>query len=160
MLYFLYKKYFKKVKYNMQTSKLMTNLAIYVLVFTIVVCTVAYIMVYFYSNMKQITSKTYANSDYSILNLYFLKLLQADEISIEDYGLVDNDDITSYYITFKKEDGTSYTFIKLGDMIYYNGIKLCENVEEFKVIVDKSEKGSISTEVKISGNVFKSQYAL
>lgn len=144
----------------MQTSKLMTNLAIYILVFTIVVCVVAAIMVYFYSNMMQITSKTYANSDYSILNLYFLKLLQSDGISIDEYGLVDNNDITSYYITFRKEDGTKYTFIKLGDMIYYNGIKLCENVDEFKVIVDKSEKASISTEVKIGENVFKSQYAL
>ena len=133
----------------------MTNLAIYILVFTIVVCVVAAIMVYFYSNMMQITSKTYANSDYSILNLYFLKLLQSDGISIDEYGLVDNDDIT-----FRKEDGTKYTFIKLGDMIYYNGIKLCENVDEFKVIVDKSEKASISTEVKIGENVFKSQYAL
>ena len=45
-------------------------------------------------------------------------------------------------------------------MIYYNGIKICENVDEFKVIVDKSEKASISTEVKIGENVFKSQYAL
>ena len=86
----------------MQTSKLMTKLAIYILVFTIVVCVVAAIMVYFYSNMMQITSKTYANSDYSILNLYFLKLLQSDGISIDEYGLVDNDDITSYYITFRK----------------------------------------------------------
>ena len=95
-----------------------------------------------------------------MLNLYFLKTVQTPNISIESYGLVDNNDTSSYYITFKKEDGTEATFIKLGNIIYYNKIKICENVDTFKVIVDKSEAQSFSVEVEMLDNTFNSQYAL
>lgn len=142
------------------TTRIMTNLTIYIIVFTIIVCVVGTLMSYFYSNIKTLNSEATANSDYSMLNLYFLKTVQTNNISIKGYGLVDNEDISSYYITFQKDDGTTHTFIKIGSIIYYNKIKLCENVERFKIIVDKSENESISMEVKILGKVYNSQYAL
>lgn len=160
MLYFLYKKLWKEV-YNMQTTtKIMTSLTTYVIVFTIIVCLIGGVMSFFYGNLKNTSNETNANSSYSMLNLYFLKTIQSPNISIESYGLVDNNDTTSYYITFKKDDGTTATFIKLGDMIYYNKIKLCENVDTFKVIVDKTEKQSFSVEVEMFDKIYNSQYAL
>ena len=68
--------------------------------------------------------------------------------------------MSSYYITFEKSDGTTNTFVKIGDIIYFNKIKLCEDVEIFKAIVDRSQKESILLEVKIGGKTFNSQYAL
>ena len=160
MLYFLYKKLWKEV-YNMQTTtKIMTSLTTYVIVFTIIVCLIGGVMSFFYGNLKNTSNETNANSSYSMLNLYFLKTIQSPNISIESYGLVDNNDTTSYYITFKKDDGSTATFIKLGDIIYYNKIKLCENVETFKVIVDKSETQSFSVEVEMFDKIYNSQYAL
>lgn len=160
MLYFLYKKLWKEV-YNMQTTtKIMTSLTTYVIVFTIIVCLIGGVMSFFYGNLKNTSNETNANSSYSMLNLYFLKTIQTPNISIESYGLVDNNDTTSYYITFKKDDGTTATFIKLGDIIYYNKIKLCENVETFKVIVDKSETQSFSVEVEMFDKIYNSQYAI
>lgn len=160
MLYFLYKKLWKEV-YNMQTTtKIMTSLTTYVIIFTIIVCLIGGVMSFFYGNLKDTTNETNANSSYSMLNLYFLKTIQSPNISIESYGLVDNNDTKSYYITFKKDDGTTATFIKLGDIIYYNKIKLCENVETFKVIVDKSETQSFSVEVEMFDKVYNSQYAI
>ena len=160
MLYFLYKKLWKEV-YNMQTTtKIMTSLTTYVIVFTIIVCLICGVMSFFYGNLKNTNNETNANSSYSMLNLYFLKTIQSPNISIESYGLVDNNDTTSYYITFKKDDGSTATFIKLGDIIYYNKIKLCENVETFKVIVDKSETQSFSVEVEMFDKIYNSQYAI
>ena len=160
MLYFLYKKLWKEV-YNMQaTTKIMTSLTTYVIIFTIIVCLIGGVMSFFYGNLKNTSNETNANSSYSMLNLYFLKTIQSPNISIESYGLVDNNDTKSYYITFKKDDGTTATFIKLGDMIYYNKIKLCENVETFKVIVDKSETQSFSVEVEMFDKIYNSQYAI
>ena len=142
------------------TTRIMTRLTVYVIVFTIIVCVVGGIMSYFIINLQNTSSKATANSNYSMLNLYFLKTVQTKNITIESYGLVDNNDTSSYYITFKKEDGSTATFIKLGDMIYYNKIKLCENVDVFKVIVDKSEAQSFSVEVQMLDNIYNSQYAL
>ena len=92
--------------------------------------------------------------------MYFLRTVKLNGITIQKYGLVNSEDTSSYYITFKKQDGTTTTFVKQGDKVYYNNIKLCENVDEFKVIVDKSEKDSISMEIKIKGKTYKSQYVL
>lgn len=160
MLYFLYKKLWKEV-YNMQTTtKIMTSLTTYVIIFTIIVCLIGGVMSFFYGNLKDTSNETNANSSYSMLNLYFLKTIQSPNISIESHGLVDNNDTKSYYITFRKDDGTTATFIKLGDIIYYNKIKLCENVDTFKVIVDKSETQSFSVEVEMFDKIYNSQYAL
>lgn len=142
------------------TTRIMTNLTIYIIVFTIIVCFVGTMMSYFLGNLKSLSVESSSNSDYSMLNLYFLKTVKANNVSIKSYGLVDNEDTSSYYITFQNEDGSTHTFIKIGDMIYYNKIKLCENVDQFKVIVDKSQKESISIEVKILDKVYNSQYAL
>ncbi len=142
------------------TTRIMSRLTIYVIVFTIIACIVGGLMSYFFINLKNTSNKSTANSSYSMLNLYFLKTVQTPNISIESYGLVDYNDTSSYYITFKKEDGTEATFIKLGNIIYYNKIKICENVDTFKVIVDKSEAQSFSVEVEMLDNTFNSQYAL
>jgi len=91
----------------------MTSLTTYVIIFTIIVCLIGGVMSFFYGNLKDTSNETNANSSYSMLNLYFLKTMQSPNISIESYGLVDNDDTKSYYITFKKDDGTTATFIKL-----------------------------------------------
>lgn len=143
----------------MQTNsnKIMTNLVIYVIVFSLIVCAISGLMSYFYRNIQNINKETKANSDYSVLNLYLLKNIQTNNISLKSYGLVDYDDTSSYYITFQREDGTTTTFVKIGEIIYCDRIKLCEDVEEFKVIVDKSERQSFSIEVKILDKVYNSQ---
>lgn len=141
-------------------NKIMTNLVVYVFVFTLIVCILSGLMSYFYGNIQKINRETKANSDYSILNLYILKTVQTNNLSIKNYGLVDYDDISSYYITFQSDDGRTTTFAKIGNIIYCNKVKLCENAEVFKVIVDKSERQSFSIEVKILDKVYNSQYAL
>lgn len=148
----------KKMKLN--KNSLIINLSIYIIIFAIVICIIGIIMNYFYENVNKMNSSLQISSDYSKLNLYFLKTTKLKNVTINNYGLVNNEDTSSYYITFSKNDGTTNTFVKIGDIIYFDKIKICENVEEFKIIVDKSERESISVETKISGKTFKSQYVL
>jgi hypothetical protein len=118
------------------------------------------IITYFYQNVKAESSEVLMDSEITRLNLYLLKITKTPGIKIKNYGLVESDDLSSYYITFENKDGSCNTFLKVDDIIYFNKIKLCENVEEFKVIVDKSSKESISVEVKIGDKVYNTQYAI
>ena len=50
--------------------------------------------------------------------------------------------------------------LKLEDKIYFNKIKLCEDVDSFKVIVDRTGKESISVETVIAGKTYTAQYVI
>lgn len=142
---------------NSQKRNYIYKFYVYILEFFITFCIVVIITSFFYVNLKDRQKQVDINSDFTNLNLYFLKATKTPGVKIESYGLVD-EDMQSYFITFENTDGVQNTFIKLKDIIYYNKIKLCENVESFKVIVDKTGKRSISVEVIIQGKTYVSQY--
>lgn len=145
---------------QLRKSKIMLNLLIYVIVFSIIISIIGTIISYFYKNLNSVNTNLSVSSDYTMLNLYFLRTTKIKNIKIKEYGLVDEDDTSSYYITFFTEDGNNSTFIKLGNVIYFNKIKLCENVDEFKVFVSKSEKESVSLEIKIMDKMYSLNYVL
>lgn len=140
-------------------TKILRALISFVILFYIIICIVGLILNYFYKNITDLNKTVSTNSEYSNLNLYFLKTVKENDVKIKNYGLVDDDNL-SYYITFENDDGTTNTFIKVGDIIYFNNIKICNNVESFKIIVDKTLKTSISVEAIILGNVYSSQYVI
>lgn len=45
-------------------------------------------------------------------------------------------------------------------MVYMNKIKLCENVDSFVVMMEKSTKESISVEITIEEQKYELQYAI
>lgn len=145
---------------SFEIDNILNALLKYVILLTIVVITVGTITTYFYFNLIKEKSEVDINSEFSTLNLYLLKTSKIAGCKIKTYGLVEDNDLNSYYITFENTDGTTNTFVKINDIIYYNKIKICENVEEFKVIVDKSAKVSISVEVQIKDKIFNSQYTM
>ena len=52
--------------------------------------------------MRDVNDDVSVYSDYAILNLYLLRTIKSGDVTIQNYGLVDNDDTLSYYITFLK----------------------------------------------------------
>ena len=140
--------------------KVMNNLIIYFFVFTIIVFFIFIITSFLYSNINNANSKLMSSVDFSTLNMYFLETIKNNNSVIKEYGLVNENDNSSYYITFEMQDGSTNTFKKIGDKIYFNEIKLCEVVESFKVIVDKSEKETILIETKIRDKIYNMQYVL
>ncbi len=140
-------------------NKILKASILFIICFYIIICTVGLILNYFYKNLTDLNKTVSTNSEYSTLNLYFLKAVKENNVKIRSYGLVDDDNL-SYYITFENDDGTTNTFIKVGNIVYFNNIKICNNVESFKIIVDKTLKTSISLEAVIFGNVYSSQYVI
>ena len=110
-------------------NKSLIGLFIYILIFVIMLCIIGNLMTFFYSNVSAIKSDINTSSDFSILNLYFLKITKLRNIKIKNYGVADDD--SSYYITFIREGGNTDTFIKKDKIIYLNKVKMCENVDEF-----------------------------
>ena len=141
-------------------KKVKKNLFLYIVLFTIFIGIVGTVQTYFHKNINNISSSLDANSEITKLNLYFLKVTKTDGVVVKKYDLVDENDLSSYYITFENEDKTTNTFIKLGNMLYFNKIKLCENVEEFVINVDNSINQSISVSIKILGETYDLQYAI
>lgn len=141
-------------------TKVIKNLFLYIVLFTIFIGIAGTVQTYFHKNINNISSSLDANSEITKLNLYFLKVTKTDGVVVKKYGLVDENDLSSYYITFENEDKTTNTFIKLGNMLYFNKIKLCENVEDFVINVDNSINQSISVSIKILGETYDLQYAI
>ncbi len=141
-------------------TKAMKSLLIYTSIFLIIVVVLGFIMAHFYHNVKRLNDDSFVNSEYTKLNLYFLNVTKDDGVKIKSSGLVDNNDDTSYYITFENPDGTTNTFLKQGNIIYFNKIKICENVELFKIITDKSGKETVSVEVSLADKTYNLQYTL
>ena len=144
----------------MRKKNIINKLIIYIILFILSIYILSLITSYFYSNLQNVYKDISTTFDYTTLNLYMLRTVKSRGVTIKNYGLVNNDDTSSYYITFQNDDGTVSTFVKKNDIIYFNKIKICDNVQEFKVIVDRSEKESVSVEAKINNKTYSSQYVL
>lgn len=144
---------------NLQAKRIVKNCYIYIFLLLVIFIIILPCTFSFYINLKTRQNIVDADSTYTNLNLYFLKTTKNSGVKVDSYGLV-GEDQQSYYITFENTDGTKNTFIKINDIIYYNKIKLCENVDSFKVIVDKTGKESISVEIGLQGKIYLSQYVI
>lgn len=143
----------------MQENKFFTTLIKYIFLFTIFVIIIIFISSFFYKIVNKMNTELDIDSQYRKLNLYLLDISQKS-VTISKYGLTNENDSSSYFITFSNYNGNQNTFIKVGDKIYFNNIELCNNVKLFKIIIDKSEKEYISIDVVIGNKEFTSQYVL
>ena len=133
----------------------MMSLVIYVASFMLITGIVGTITTYFYNNMKIMDANIGSNAEYNKLNLYMAKLVKEKGTIIYKY---DEDD--GEYITFENGDKRN-TFVKLGDILYYNNIKLCSNVDDFDVKVETDTgKPVVKVLFQVSGTVFSTQYVI
>lgn len=141
----------------------MISLVIYVAGFMVVTGIVGAITTYFYNNMNVIDSSASSSVEYNKLNVYLLKQVKSPDVVLEGYTESPHKDFNeenANYITFKLQDGSKNTFLHVGDILYFNKIKLCEEVEKFEVSVEKAEKTSITVTVQIANNQYKTKYVL
>ena len=141
----------------MQSNKIMVNLILYVFIFTIIIFLLGNLINYYHNNLKSMEDNEKQLSQITKLDLFMLKTIKNGDSKIRKTGITDDEN--SYFITFERDEEIN-SFIKKGDIIYYNQIKLCNNVDNFKVFVDKSEKESINVEVSIGGKPYNLQYVL
>lgn len=136
----------------------MVGLVIYIASFVIVIAIVASITTFFNSNVRNLNGSGSISAEYNKFNVYML------EYTKNGYDILRCSSDTSaeeQFITFTK-DGKMVTFAKLGNGLYFNKIKLCEKVDEFKVEKIKAENGKdlVKTYLKIDGIVYTTDYVI
>ena len=134
----------------------MSSLVIYIMAFVIILGIVGTITVFFSSNAQEIDLSTSASSEYNKFNLYMLKYAKSGY----DVEVKKNSDNVEY-IEFSK-NGEKTTFIKLGNMLYFNEIKLCEDVDDFIAEIVDAENGKkvLKTYIEINKIVYTTDYTI
>lgn len=137
----------------------MISLVIYIASFVIVIGIVGSITIFFNNNIRNIRGSESVSSEYNKFNSYMLEytkngyeILKSSEEGEEET-----------FVTFSNsKDGGVNTFVKLGDILYFNKIKLCEKVEEFELKQDVAENGKkvLKTKLNINGTVYTTDYVM
>lgn len=134
-----------------------TSLAIYIIAFVIIIGIVSSITVFFNGNAKDINKDSGTAAEYNKFNLYMLEYTK-NGYRIYEISPENNEE---QYITFEK-NGKNDTFCKQGNILYFNEIKLCENVDEFKIEKGTAENGKeiLKTYIQINGTVYTTNYVI
>lgn len=148
----------------------MISLILYVASFVAVTAVVAGITTFFYSNMQVMDTSIGTNSSYNRLNLYLVNECKKSGSELFAWKSGENKDVnrltnaslaTDDFITFIDGDGNKNSIIYNSNNIYYNSIKICENVDTFQVSVDKSTgKDVLDILVNIDGTAFRTKYVV
>ena len=152
----------------------MISLILYVTSFVAVTTVVAGVTTFFYSNMKIMDTGIGSNSSYNKFNLYLLNECKKSDVSLYSWkdvklstgetSRIDNDTvINNSFITFLNADGTKNSFIydSVNKNVYYNSIKLCENVNDFQIKIDETTgKDVLTVLININGTAFQTKYVV
>ena len=164
----------KKIK--SQKGITMISLILYVASFAAITLVVGGITTFFYSNIQVMDESIGSNSEYNKFNLYLLNECKKPgatiyaiqgtnntgsnpkELSSLSSGETDLQD----FITFKSDSGmNSFIFDSEYKNLYYNSIKLCQNVEDFQLILDKTQgKDILTVLININGTAFQTKYVV
>ena len=160
-----------------QKGVTMITLILYVASFFAITALVAGITTFFYNNVEIMDTSIGSNSQYNKLNLYILNECKKEGTSLWAWknndsqtaantpDNVDNlsDNVNDTFITFEDSTGNknSFIYVESEKNLYYNSIKLCEEVEEFKFKIDYSTgKTVLNVFVNIEGTSFSTEYVL
>ena len=151
-----------------QKGVTMITLILYVASFFAITALVAGITTFFYNNVEIMDTSIGSN----ILNeckkegtsLWAWKNNDS-QTAANTPDNVDNlsDNVNDTFITFEDSAGNknSFIYVESEKNLYYNSIKLCEEVEEFKFKIDYSTgKTVLNVFVNIEGTSFSTEYVL
>lgn len=162
-----------------QKGVTMLSLILYVASFLAVTAVVAGITTFFYNNIEILDTKIGSNSQYNKINLYMLNECKKQDVSLfawqntssSETGLPTNKsnltnsgaNATQTFITFKDVDGNknSFVYVKGEKNLYYNTIKIGEDIEEFKFKLNyDTGKTVLIVFINIDGTTFTTEYVV
>lgn len=117
----------------------MVSLVIYIAVMTIVIALMSKIITNFYKNTDTVQGNIQEIVEFNKFNSYFLKEVKIANNKV-DYISFDNN-----YILFTSGNTFSYS----NNKIYYNGVKICENVQRMKISLGKNGDGLDNSVVRV-----------
>ena len=109
----------------------MISLVVYVAVMTVVIGVMSSIITNFYQNTDAVQENIQEIVEFSKFNNYFLKEVKTIDNKV-DHISTDNN-----YILFTS--GNSFSISN--DEIYYNNIKICDNVQSMQISLGKNGNG-------------------
>lgn len=141
----------------------MMSLIIYVSSFLVVTGIVAGITAFFYGNSSLMTQELYSAADYNKLNLYFVKESEQKGNRIKEIAQSNEDnqdgEKDAYSVTFS--NGDRFTFDSDNNLLYYNSICLCEDIQSFKVKEDyTSGKEVVEVMVGFTNKSYTCKYTM
>lgn len=159
-----------------QKGVTMLSLILYVSSFVAITAVVAGITTFFYNNVEILDTSIGSNSQYNKLNLCILSECKKEGATLlawknnDSTGTPNNLENLQYpakatntFITFEDEKGNMNSFIYDSEKksLYYNSIKLCEKVEEFKFKVEDADgKTTLKVFINIDGTTFTTDYVV
>lgn len=135
----------------------MMSLIIYVSSFLVVTGIIAGITAFFYGNSSLMTQELYSAADYNKLNLYFVKESEQKGNRIKEITPKGEESVNS--VTFS--NGDIFTFDSDNNLLYYNSICLCEDIQNFKVKKDyTSGKEVVEVMVGFTNKSYTCKYTM
>lgn len=136
----------------------MMGLVMYITSFLVVTGIVAGITAFFYGNSSLMTQELYSAADFNKLNLYMVKESEIEGNRVSDIAV--NDTGGTYYVTFT-DSGDRFTFDSDNNLLYYNSICLCEDVQNFRVGREYTTgKEVIEVLIEFTNKSYKCKYAM
>ena len=133
------------MNYKSQKGITMVSLVIYIACFLIVAGTIGGITIFFYNNTSLLNDEVYSSAEYNKLNMYLVKESEEDGNSFVNF---DN-------------SGNIYTFDKDNNLLYFNKICLCEDVQDFSVLTDYTTgKELIKVKIDFSNKSYTTNYCM
>ena len=135
----------------------MVSLVIYSMAFLVVIGLVGTITYFFNSNLQDINSTANSNAAYNLLNVYLLHYTQ-NGYTIYECSEEGDEPV---YVTVSNGSQMN-TFVLLGNVLYFNQTKLCDNVNDFQVehTIATNGKDVLKTYVDINGTVYTTDYVV
>ena len=168
-----------------QNGVTMITLILYIASFAAITAVVAGITTFFYNNVEILDTSVGSNSQYNKLNLYILNECKKEGNHIVAWkntesgeGIDNNYNTESTFFSgtgvgegigkddafIKFSEGTTdnrFIYVASENNLYYNKIKLCDKVEDFKIKVDNSAgKSVLKVYLNIDGTAFSTEYVV
>lgn len=119
----------------------MMSLVIYIITMVLVVGIIATITSFFYTNVINLGDESKNVAEFTKFNMYFLEEIKNKDNAVKN--LKENS------ITFTS--GNSFTF--QDNSIYYNSIRICDNVKSAQFKVDNTKNNVIDVILTIGDNM-------
>lgn len=143
------------MNYKSQNAITMISLVIYVGCFLVVAGIVGAVTVFFYNNTSLLNSEVFSSAEYNKINMYLVKESEEEGNSFVSFDNSSN----MYTLTFS--NGNVYTFDKDNNLLYFNKICLCEDVQEFNVLTDyTSGKEVLKVKIDFTNKSYTTSYCM
>lgn len=145
------------MKLNSQNGITMLSLVVYIASFLVITAIIAGITMFFYNNTSLMNVETFSAAEYNKLNMYLVK--QSEESGNKLTQIDQNRESSINYIEFS--NGDRFTLDKNTNLLYYNKICICEDVQNLEVKQDYTTgKEVINVKVEFTNKTYTNKYTM